>query len=78
MSDEHADAPTPVAPVNSKKSGLSRQDRRRLLRTALLAGGVLGAALSGGCAPRAPWRRTISSPPASSAASASRSVRWRH
>jgi len=40
--------PTPVATTPSKpKPRLSRQDRRRWLRTALLAGGVLGAALSG-------------------------------
>jgi ferredoxin-type protein NapG len=31
----------------AKNLRLTRQDRRRLLRTALLAGGVLGAALSG-------------------------------
>lgn len=47
MSDEKPDAPVQVAPVKAKKPSLSRQDRRRLLRTALLAGGVLGAALSG-------------------------------
>jgi ferredoxin-type protein NapG len=34
-------------PTNKPKVRLSRQDRRRWLRTALLAGGVLGAALSG-------------------------------
>jgi ferredoxin-type protein NapG len=43
MTDPSAeDKPNPVA-----KKRLTRQDRRRLLRTALLAGGVLGAALSG-------------------------------
>ena len=47
MSDELPDAPVQVAPVKEKKMRLTRQDRRRLLRTALLAGGVLGAALSG-------------------------------
>lgn len=40
--------PAPAAAAPSKpKPRLSRQDRRRWLRTALLAGGVLGAALSG-------------------------------
>jgi ferredoxin-type protein NapG len=34
-------------PTSKPKVRLSRQDRRRWLRTALLAGGVLGAALSG-------------------------------
>ena len=47
MSDELPGAPKPPEPVKAKKTGLSRQDRRRLLRTALLAGGVLGAALAG-------------------------------
>jgi len=46
------DKPDPVPPKASpslmpKKPRMSRQDRRRWLRTALLAGGVLGAALSG-------------------------------
>ena len=40
--------PTPQAePPSKPKPRLSRQDRRRWLRTTLLAGGVLGAALSG-------------------------------
>jgi ferredoxin-type protein NapG len=39
---------TPQAePPKKSKPRLSRQDRRRWLRTTLLAGGVLGAALSG-------------------------------
>lgn len=44
MSDSPAEA-KPAAAVT--KPRLTRQDRRRWLRTALLAGGVLGAALSG-------------------------------
>ena len=49
MSDEKPEPSAPVTPSSAKikKPVLSRQDRRRLLRTALLAGGVLGAALSG-------------------------------
>jgi ferredoxin-type protein NapG len=44
MSDSPADAKPASLP---SKPRLTRQDRRRWLRTALLAGGVLGAALSG-------------------------------
>ena len=43
-------APVPVpppAPPGKAARQLTRQERRRLLRTVLLAGGVLGAALSG-------------------------------
>ena len=34
-------------PTKKTKSKMTRQDRRRLLRSVLLAGGVFGAALSG-------------------------------
>ena len=43
MTDTNPDA----QPPRVRKPRLNRQDRRRWLRTALLAGGVLGAALSG-------------------------------
>lgn len=43
MTDELAEA----KPQRNTKPRATRQDRRRWLRTALLAGGVLGAALSG-------------------------------
>jgi ferredoxin-type protein NapG len=42
-----SDNPTETTLTNKPKARMSRQDRRRWLRTALLAGGVLGAALSG-------------------------------
>ena len=45
MSDDKPEA-TPSA-ASPTKPRLSRQDRRKWLRTALLAGGVIGAALSG-------------------------------
>jgi len=45
MTDTAPDEKPPAKPKT--KSRLTRQDRRRWLRTALLAGGVLGAALSG-------------------------------
>lgn len=46
--DKHDPAhPADASAAAPKKPRLSRQDRRRWLRTALLAGGVLGAALSG-------------------------------
>ena len=41
-----APAPSPAPPGKAARR-LTRQERRRLLRTVLLAGGVLGAALSG-------------------------------
>lgn len=41
------DSPPDIRPQRTAKSRMTRQDRRRWLRTALLAGGVLGAALSG-------------------------------
>ena len=48
MSDETAPVPTPApAPAQAPKRRRNRQERRRALRTLLLAGGVLGAALSG-------------------------------
>jgi ferredoxin-type protein NapG len=48
MSDDTPAAPPAPRPAASKKrKPLTRQDRRRLLRTVLLAGGVVGAALSG-------------------------------
>ena len=45
MSDTPTPAPSPPPKPTRKRS--SRQERRRLLRTTLLAGGVVGAALSG-------------------------------
>lgn len=42
-----SDLPTDAQAPPKKKPRLNRQERRRWLRTALLAGGVLGAALSG-------------------------------
>ncbi len=42
-----SDAPPGEPAPRKKKPRLNRQERRRWLRTALLAGGVLGAALSG-------------------------------
>lgn len=41
------DTTPPTEPPGKPRPRLSRQDRRRWLRTTLLAGGVLGAALSG-------------------------------
>jgi ferredoxin-type protein NapG len=41
------ETPKPDRPVKVTKAKMTRQDRRRWMRSALLAGGVFGAALSG-------------------------------
>ena len=42
-----SETPKPERPVKVTKSKMTRQDRRRWMRSVLLAGGVFGAALSG-------------------------------
>ncbi len=42
-----SETPKPDRPVKVTKAKMTRQDRRRWMRSALLAGGVFGAALSG-------------------------------
>ncbi len=42
-----SETPKPDRPAKATRSKMTRQDRRRWMRSALLAGGVFGAALSG-------------------------------
>lgn len=47
LPDDNTPAAAPPSPAPKTRRGLTRQERRRWMRTVLLAGGVLGAALSG-------------------------------